>query len=118
MITEVEWRAFMDDLQQMLDKFAVPHLEQSELKAIVENESPAEDRAQVVQELGFPFRSELHLGHREPLALDVGSNRACATSAIERAAMVVWQACHLSRLGVKAEARSCVGRPAPPRRWP
>jgi hemoglobin len=37
MITSDEWRAFMDDLQQALDKFAVPQPEQEELKAIVES---------------------------------------------------------------------------------
>jgi hemoglobin len=35
MITEEEWLAFMDDLQQTLDKFAVPQPEQEELKTIV-----------------------------------------------------------------------------------
>jgi hemoglobin len=34
-ITPKEWEAFMDDLQQTLDKFSVPAAEQSELKAIV-----------------------------------------------------------------------------------
>ena len=34
-ITGREWEAFMDDLQQTLDKFAVPAEEQAELKAIV-----------------------------------------------------------------------------------
>jgi hemoglobin len=34
-ITPKEWEAFMDDLQQTLDKFSVPHAEQAELKAIV-----------------------------------------------------------------------------------
>ena len=37
MISEDEWRAFMDDLQQTLDKFAVPQPEQDEVKAIVES---------------------------------------------------------------------------------
>jgi hemoglobin len=32
-----EWEAFMDDLQQTLDKFGVPPQEQGELKAIVES---------------------------------------------------------------------------------
>jgi len=41
MITEDEWRAFMDDLQQTLDKFAVPQPEQDELKAIVESTKEA-----------------------------------------------------------------------------
>ena len=41
MITEDEWRAFMDDLQQTLDKFAVPHPEQDELKVIVESTKEA-----------------------------------------------------------------------------
>jgi hemoglobin len=35
-ITADEWKAFMDDLQQTLDKFGVPAQEQAELKAIVE----------------------------------------------------------------------------------
>lgn len=34
-ITRDEWSALMDDLQQSLDKFAVPPEEQAELKAIV-----------------------------------------------------------------------------------
>jgi hemoglobin len=37
MISEAEWRAFMDDLQQTLDKFEVPPKEQAELKAIVDS---------------------------------------------------------------------------------
>ena len=37
MIIEEEWEAFMDDLQQSLDKFGVPQPEQEELKAIVES---------------------------------------------------------------------------------
>jgi hemoglobin len=36
MITEAEWQAFMEDFQQILDKFAVPVQEQDELKAIVD----------------------------------------------------------------------------------
>jgi hemoglobin len=35
MITDAEWQAFLDDLQQTLDKFSVPQTEQEELKAIV-----------------------------------------------------------------------------------
>ena len=34
-ITGTEWQAFMDDLQETLDKFKVPAQEQAELKAIV-----------------------------------------------------------------------------------
>jgi hemoglobin len=34
-ITATEWEAFLDDLQQTLDRFAVPPAEQAELKAIV-----------------------------------------------------------------------------------
>jgi hemoglobin len=34
-INPTEWEAFMDDLQQTLDKFNVPSTEQAELKAIV-----------------------------------------------------------------------------------
>ena len=34
-ITPKEWDAFMDDLQQTLDKFGVPAAEQAELKTIV-----------------------------------------------------------------------------------
>jgi hemoglobin len=37
MITDEEWLAFMDDVQQTLDKFGVPQLEQDEIKAIVES---------------------------------------------------------------------------------
>lgn len=37
LITDGEWRAFMDDLQQTLAKFAVPRTEQDELQAIVES---------------------------------------------------------------------------------
>jgi hemoglobin len=36
-ITAGEWDAFMDDLQQTLDKFSVPVQEQAELKAIVDS---------------------------------------------------------------------------------
>ena len=41
MITDEEWLAFMDDLQQTLDKFRVPQPEQSEIKAIVESTQEA-----------------------------------------------------------------------------
>jgi hemoglobin len=37
LITAGEWQAFMDDLQQTLDKFAVPAAEQAEVKALVES---------------------------------------------------------------------------------
>ena len=43
MITAAEWEAFLDDLQQTLDKFAVPQAEQPEIKAIV-----ASTRADIV----------------------------------------------------------------------
>ena len=43
MITAAEWEAFLDDLQQSLDKFAVPQAEQAEIKAIV-----ASTRADIV----------------------------------------------------------------------
>jgi hemoglobin len=36
-ISAQEWVAFVDDLQQTLDKFKVPALEQSELHAIVQS---------------------------------------------------------------------------------
>jgi hemoglobin len=36
-ITGGEWDAFMDDLQQTLDKFGVPAQEQAEVKAIIES---------------------------------------------------------------------------------
>src|SRR5262249_30177103 len=42
-ITATEWEAFLDDLQQTLDKFAVPAAEQAEIKAIV-----ASTRADIV----------------------------------------------------------------------
>jgi hemoglobin len=41
MITDEEWLAFMDDLQQALDKFGVPQPEQEELTAIVESTKEA-----------------------------------------------------------------------------
>ena len=37
MITDQEWVAFMDDLQQAFDRFGVPEPEQQELKAIVDS---------------------------------------------------------------------------------
>jgi hemoglobin len=40
MITAAEWEAFLDDLQQTLDKFAVPQTEQAEIKAIVGSTRP------------------------------------------------------------------------------
>jgi hemoglobin len=43
MITAAEWDAFLDDLQQTLDKFAVPQAEQAEIKAII-----ASTRADIV----------------------------------------------------------------------
>jgi hemoglobin len=39
-ITAEEWDAFMDDLDQTLDKFAVPEPERSEVVAIVESTKP------------------------------------------------------------------------------
>jgi len=42
-ITAPEWEAFLDDLQQTLDKFRVPQAEQAELEAIV-----ASTRADIV----------------------------------------------------------------------
>jgi hemoglobin len=41
MITENEWQAFMDDLEQSLDKFSVPQPERQELIAIVESTKEA-----------------------------------------------------------------------------
>ena len=37
LITAGEWQAFMNDLQQTLDKFRVPAPEQEEIKALVES---------------------------------------------------------------------------------
>jgi hemoglobin len=37
LITGEEWEAFLDDLNQTLDKFAVPKQERSELLAIIES---------------------------------------------------------------------------------
>ena len=37
LITAGEWQAFTEDLQQTLDKFAVPEAEQAEVKALVES---------------------------------------------------------------------------------
>ena len=39
-ITSREWDAFVDDLQQTLDKFQVPAAEQSEVRAIVQSTYP------------------------------------------------------------------------------
>jgi hemoglobin len=36
-ITAGEWQAFLDDLQQTLDRFAVPQAEQAEIKALVDS---------------------------------------------------------------------------------
>jgi hemoglobin len=55
MITAAEWEAFLDDLQQTLDKFAVPQAEQAEIKTII-----ASTRADIVvqgREGGAPARS-------------------------------------------------------------
>jgi hemoglobin len=41
MITDEEWHAFMDDLQQAFDRFEVPQPEQRELVAIVESTKEA-----------------------------------------------------------------------------
>src|SRR5437868_11206431 len=41
MITDEEWQAFMDDLQQTFAKFAVPEPEQRELATIVESTKEA-----------------------------------------------------------------------------
>jgi hemoglobin len=41
MITDQEWQAFMDDLQQTFTRFEVPDPEQQELKAIVESTKEA-----------------------------------------------------------------------------
>ena len=41
MITDEEWVAFMEDLQQSLDKFKVPQPEQDEVIAIVESTKEA-----------------------------------------------------------------------------
>src|SRR6516164_9696429 len=37
MITAAEWEAFLDDLQETLDEFAVPEAEQAEIKAIIDS---------------------------------------------------------------------------------
>lgn len=37
MISTGEWQAFLDDFQQTMDKFEVPHPEQEELMALVES---------------------------------------------------------------------------------
>jgi hemoglobin len=37
LITAGEWQAFLDDLQQTLDKFTVPAAEQAEIKALVDS---------------------------------------------------------------------------------
>jgi hemoglobin len=57
MITLEEWQAFMDDLQQTLDKFAVPQPEQEELRAIVESTREAIVVAPLQEEPLSPVRS-------------------------------------------------------------
>ena len=52
MITEEEWQAFMDDVQQTLDKFGVPQAEQHELTAIVESTKEAIVLAPFQEETG------------------------------------------------------------------
>ena len=37
LITAGEWQAFIDDLQQTLEKFGVPEAEQAEVKALVDS---------------------------------------------------------------------------------
>ena len=37
MITAAEWEAFLDELQQTLDKFTVPQAEQAEIKTIIDS---------------------------------------------------------------------------------
>ena len=37
MITADEWQAFMEDVQQTLDKFGVPQPEQDEVRTIIES---------------------------------------------------------------------------------
>jgi hemoglobin len=37
LITAGEWQAFIDDVEQTLDNFAVPAAEQTEIKALVES---------------------------------------------------------------------------------
>jgi hemoglobin len=41
LITAGEWQAFMDDLQQTLDKFAVPEAEQAEVRTLVNSTKSA-----------------------------------------------------------------------------
>ncbi len=41
MIIDQEWQAFMEDLQQTFDRFAVPQPEQDEVRAIVESTKEA-----------------------------------------------------------------------------
>jgi hypothetical protein len=54
MITATEWEAFLDDLQQSLDKFAVLQAEQAEIKAIV-----ASTRADIVVYSAFRLDQEM-----------------------------------------------------------
>jgi hemoglobin len=61
MITDQEWEAFMDDVQQTLDKFGVPQPEQEEIRALVES-----TRESIVVK---PF----HEGAEEPAGLAGGT---------------------------------------------
>ena len=56
MITGGEWQAFMDDVQQTLDKFKVPQPEQDEVKAIVESTREAIVVAPLQEGLRSPAR--------------------------------------------------------------
>jgi hypothetical protein len=40
-MSDDNWRAFMDDVQQALETFAVPAVEQADLKTIVESTKEA-----------------------------------------------------------------------------
>jgi hypothetical protein len=66
-IVPTEWEAFLDDLQQTLDKFAVPQSERGEIKAIVTRHEPI---------LSFKRGWE-----QRPL-----SNKGCATASAARVA--------------------------------
>jgi hypothetical protein len=72
MITATEWEAFLDDLQQSLDKFAVPQAEQAEIKAIV-----ASTRADIVILSYAPasgiFRWKVSASTRAPVGTIAGA---------------------------------------------
>jgi Bacterial-like globin len=71
LITAGEWQAFIDDVKQTLDKFAVPAAEQTEIKALVESTRRAIVVGDISRQVSRSFRegSSNRRQGRERLAL-------------------------------------------------